>query len=136
LLLSGSAANDHQRQWLGLIEESIKRKLGKLDSYSRTTGLTRHDLLIYDDTPILGIARSMVLPLLARWIHDNRKRAAPLGRVSLIMSLDVVYDIDGQCRTLPFLELQAPDHFPDLGNRIEYAAQRAVRDELEKNGSR
>lgn len=135
LLLNGSAGNDYYQLWLRLIQGSIEKKLGKLDSCG-ATGLTRHDLLIYDDTPILAVDRSKVLPAVARWVHDKRKRNPLLGIVSLIMSLDVVYDIDGQCRTLPFLELEAPDHFLDLGERIEYAAQRAVRDELEKNGSR
>ncbi|MHB8384065.1 MAG: hypothetical protein ACYDC3_17190 [Candidatus Binataceae bacterium] len=136
LPLNGSAGDDHRQRWLDLIEGSIEKKLAKLDSYCRATGLTRHDLLIYDDTPMLGVDRSKVLPDLARWVHDRRKRNPLLGIVSLIMSLDVVYDIDGQCRALPFLELEAPDHFLDFGERIEYAAQRAVRDELEKNGSR
>ncbi len=136
LLLNPSAGNDYYQLWLCLIQGSIEKKLDKLDSYCGSTGLTRHDLLIYDDTPILGVDRSKVLPAVARWIHDKRKRNPSLGFVSLIMSLDVVYDIDGQCRTLPFLEMETPDHFLDFGERIEYAAQRAVRDDLKKNGSR
>lgn len=136
LLLNGSAGNDYHPQWLGLIEGSIEKKLAKLDSYCRATGLTRHDLLIYDDTPILGVDRSKVLPALARWVHDKRKRNPLLGIVSLIMSLDVVYDIDRQCRTLRFLDLGAPDHFSGFGDRVEYAAQKAVRDELNRSRSR
>jgi hypothetical protein len=131
-----SVGDAAERAWLRLMVEAITRKLGKLGAYRRATGLERHDLLLYDDTPLLGVQRKIVLPQLARWIRAEKSRHQLLGRVAIVMSLDVVFDVAGDCRVLPFIDWNAPDRSRDLGERIAYAAQQAISKELHRTSSR
>ncbi len=129
----GWLPGEREKIWLSRVHAATEQKIELLPSYRRAS---RHDLLIYDDSPTLGVDRKVVLAETRKWICKKRPRSPLLGKVSIIISLDVIYDVDGECRTLPFLDLESPERFPDLGSRVEFAAQKAVRDELHRSGSR
>jgi hypothetical protein len=114
-------------------EEAVKKKLAKFNKYRPAPS---YDLLVYYDGSSLLWDRERTLDRLRQWLRNARTAAPLLGKVSVIISLDVIYDVDGECRTLPFVDLESPERFPDLGSRVEFAAQKAVRDELLRSGSR
>jgi hypothetical protein len=122
-----------EQQWLRYFQEAILKKLPKLRNYLPAA---RHDLIIWEDAPLPDVNRTVVIPALAQWIRARRPENPLLGKVSVIISLDVIYDVDGESRTLPFVDLESPERFSDLGSRVEFAAQKAVRDELHRSGSR
>ncbi|HVA79563.1 MAG TPA: hypothetical protein VNF29_01415 [Candidatus Binataceae bacterium] len=134
LSIAGWANNGAaEQEWLRYVTDAILKKLPKLRNYQPAA---RHDLLIWEDAPLPAVNRAVVIPALAQWIRAQRPENPLLGKVSVVISLDVIYDVDGESRTLPFIDLESPVRFPDLGSRIEFAAQKAVRDELHRNGSR
>jgi hypothetical protein len=122
-----------EQQWLRYFEDAILKKLPKLRDY---LSAARHDLIIWEDAPLPDVNRTVVISALAQWIRARRSENPLLGKVSVVISLDVIYDVDGESRTLPFVDLESPERFHDLGSRVEFAAQKAVRDELHRSGSR
>ena len=116
-----------EKLWITMVQEAIERKLEKLPSYR---GASRHDLLIYDDSPAIGVDRKVVLAEAKKWICRVRPRVPLLGKVSIIMTLDVAYDVGGKCRVLPFIDWSAPESLRDFGERVEYAGRKSIRDAM------
>jgi hypothetical protein len=130
---AGWAGDSVELEWLQLFECAIRAKVAKLAKFRHAH---RHDLLVYDDTPLPSPDRNLVIPELTRYVRAQREKQPLLGRVSVIMSLDVIYDVAGVCRVLPFIDWNAPDRSHDLGERVEYAAQHAIMKELRGTSSR
>ena len=123
-----------QVKWCSLVQKAIEKKLEKLPSFKPAS---RHDLVIYDDTPLLPVQRRKVIEDLHSWVSSVKANRPQLGTVSIIISLDVVFDVSGSVRILPYVEwaateLEAPDESSDLAERIAYAGWHAVKRTLRK----
>ncbi len=125
----GWLRDEGEKIWISLVQDAIERKLKKLPSYRKAS---RHDLLIYDDSPAIGVDREAVLAETGKWIGNSRSRCPLLGKVSIIMSLDVAFDVAGKCRLLPFIDWSAPESLPDFGERVEYAGRKSIADTMEE----
>ena len=123
----GWLRGEREKIWITRVQDAIEQKLVKLPSYRSAS---RHDLLIYDDSPPIGVDRKVVLAETRKWICDVRRRHPLLGKVSIIMTLDVVYDVGGKCRVLPFVDWSSPESLADFGERVEYAGRKSIRDAM------
>jgi hypothetical protein len=86
----------------------------------------RRDLLVYDDIPLPAIDRLKVLPNLSRWLSETRNTYRQLGRLSIIVSLDLLLDSANGMEVLPFINWSDPDAMPDFGERVEFTGKKAV----------
>jgi len=119
----GWAGEQAEVEWLSFIKSSVERKLPKLASFRSAS---RQDLLVYDDTPLPAIDRAKVLPVLSRWLSETRNANPSLGRLSIIVSLDLLLDSGDGLEVLPFINWSNPDATPDFGERVEFAGKKAV----------
>ena len=90
--------------------------------------VSRCDLLVSDDTKMGAGNRRKVLDILTPWARELKQRAPKLGKISVVASLDVLYDIGGESRILPYIEWSAPklEKAAEGGffsDRVEYAGQ-------------
>lgn len=93
-LLSEEGWRDDQavEKWCSLICDAIDRKLTKLCNFRPAS---QHDLLINDDTPV-PVDRQRALKALRLQVRNLTAGRQPSFRtVSLIMSLDVAYNVGG-----------------------------------------
>lgn len=119
----GTAGDSVERNWVEQVREAIERKLKKLPKFRAAA---RYDLLIYDDTAYGPGDRVLALREIRKVIAELKRGNSRLGKVSIIMSLDVAYDVSGKCQILNFIELASDGEEDDLGERMEFSAQRAV----------
>jgi hypothetical protein len=132
LMLSGHgwAGDQAEFEWLSFIKEAVTRKLSKLAKFRSTS---RQDLLVYDDAPVAAIERPKVFPVLSRWLSETRKENPHLGRVSIIVSLDLLHDAGKGLQVLPFVNWSDPEATPDFGERVEYIGEKAVTTAVRKH---
>lgn len=124
----GSVGDEPEREWCYLIYRAVEQKLAKLSHFRRAS---RHDLLIYDDTPLPAVDRRKVLAAIKPWFRKFRGKMPTFQRVSVVVSLDVLYDLEGRSQIFPYIEWSAPDlsNPQDLyafSERIEDGGRRAV----------
>lgn len=132
---SGWIGDEAENQWCILVRRAIERKIAKLSKFA---GTARHDLLISDDTP-LPTDRRKVLAALDPWARDLKSKTPMLGRISIVVSLDVLFDIGGDSRILPYVHWSAPDldetPLQSFSERVELAGkaevERAIREPLD-----
>jgi hypothetical protein len=93
-------------EWCNFVREAIEKKVAKLSEYRSAA---RHDLLISDDTRAGAGDRRKVLALLAPWARDFKRKEPRLGKISVVASLDVLYDIGGESRMFPYVHWSAPE---------------------------
>ncbi len=123
-----SVGDEAERQWCGLIRNAIERKIAKLPAFMPAQ---RHDLLVYDDTPLPTVDRRKVLAALDPWARDLKSKTPLLERISIIISLDVLFDVGGESRILPYVQWSATelDDTADpqsFSERVELAGKVAV----------
>jgi len=126
----GWSGNQAEAQWLWFIQDAVKRKLSKLTKFRSTS---RQDLVVYDDTPLAAIERPKVFPVLSRWLSQTRNVNPRLGRVSIIVSLDLLLETGDGLEVLPFVNWSNPDATPDFGERIEFIGEKAVTTAIRKH---
>ena len=119
----GWVGDQAEEEWLSFVEQAVQRKLSKLPNFRAAS---QHDLLVYDDTPLPAINRQKVIPRLGVWLSETRRSNPALGRVSIIVSLDLLFDSGKTLELLPFLNWSDPDATPDFGERIEFVGEKAV----------
>src|SRR5215813_8178628 len=102
ILLSerGWMDDEAEKEWCSLVQKAIEKKLNKLESFKPAS---RHDLIIYDDTPIPAVNRRKVVAALNSWVGNLRANRPELGAISIIISLDVVFDVGRNTRVLPYI---------------------------------
>lgn len=137
----GWVGEEAETQWCALVRRSIEGKVAKLSKFAPAT---RHDLLIYDDTPLPTVDRRKVLAFLDPWAADLKSRAPMLGRISIVISVDVLFDVGGKSRILPYVHWSAPDldETPDVrsfSERVDLAGrvqvERTIREPSEDQTS-
>ena len=114
---------DARPDWFSDVRRAIKYEMAKLATSDKAY---RRDLLVYDDIPLPASDRPKVLPTLARWLSETRNAYPQLGRVSTIVSLDLLLDSAKGIEVLPFINWSDPDASPDFGERVEFAGKKAV----------
>jgi hypothetical protein len=120
--------DEPERDWCCLVREAIERKLAR---WNRFRPASRYDLVIADDTGVGGIDWRKVTVYLQRWLRSLDVRALKLGTISVNISLDVLFDLRGEARVLPYVDWNAPPldqegELREFSDRIEYAGQHAV----------
>lgn len=131
----GVSGDEVERQFCTLLKEAITKKVEKLSGFRPAS---RHDLLVCDDTPLGAGDRRKIVAALNPWIRNLAASATQLGTISVIVSLDVVFDLGGSPRLLPYIEWNAPElngvgETNDLSERIEYAGQHAATQVLQRH---
>lgn len=90
---------DPEQQWCALVRCAIEKKLAKLAGFRPASS---HDLLVCDDTPLPAVDRRKALARLSPWASELRQRTPTFRRISVIISLDVLFDVGGEPRIFPF----------------------------------
>jgi hypothetical protein len=115
-------------EWCSLIRKAIEQKLPKLPKFGPAS---RHDLLVYDDTPLPAVDRRRVLSAISPWTRRLNEKSPAFGKISVIISLDVLFDLGGACRIFPYIdwsvpELDDPKDLRAFSSRVEDAGRIAV----------
>ena len=126
----GWVGDEAEKQWLSFVRAAVENKISKFDNFRPAS---RQELLIYEDTPLSAIDRPIVLPILSRWLDEKRKDNPHLGRVSIIISLDLLHDSGKGLHVLPFVNWSDPEATPDFGERVEYISEKAVTTAVRKH---
>jgi hypothetical protein len=121
----GYGGDQLEEEWCVLVREAIEKKVAMLPRYR---AVSRCDLLVSDDTRMGAGNRRKVLAILAAWVRELKRREPRLGKISVVASLDVLYDIGGESRIFPYVEWSAPnlEKVPEgvsFSDRVEYAGQ-------------
>jgi len=103
---AGWVGDEAEVEWCLLIRRAIEQKLAKLPNFRRAF---EHHLLIYDDTPLVAIDRRKVLAAIDPWARSLTRKEPTFKTFSVIISLDVLFDLGGACRVLPYIDWSAPD---------------------------
>ncbi len=124
----GWVGDEAEGEWRSLVQRAIEQKLAKLPQFRPAS---RHDLLIYDDTPLPAIDRRKVLAAISPWARKLHDKSPTFGKISVVISLDVLFDLGGACRIFPYIDWSAPelDDPKDLrafSERVEDAGRIAV----------
>jgi hypothetical protein len=120
----GWAADQAEKQCSSLVRNAVEKKLGKLASFREAL---RHDLVVCEEGPIVGDRRK-VMSMLRPWIRGSRDSHPLLGKVSLIVSLDLLYDLGGEDVEFSYVEWASSEdrdikEFREFSDRAAYAAQ-------------
>jgi hypothetical protein len=102
----GYAGDQLEKQWCDLVRNAIEAKVPKLPGFRPAL---RHDLLVPDDTRTGPGDRRKVLATLTPWARELKQKAPKLGTMSVTVSLDVLFDIGGDSRIVPYNQ-------PDTGD--------------------
>jgi hypothetical protein len=129
----GWVGDEAEDQWCVLVRRAIERKIEKLPEFRRAA---RQDLLIYDDTPIPAVDRRKVMATFDPWARDLKSNTPTLGRISIVISLDVLFDVGGRSQILPYVHWSAPElddgPMQSFSERVELAGkvevERAIRE--------
>jgi len=130
---AGWLEGQRESLWIERMKCAAMQKLELIPGYHKAS---RHDLLIYDNTPLIGVNRDQVTANIRDWIREYRSAVPSFGILSIIISLDVVLDVGGECRVLPFINWSQPERTPDFARRVEHAAKKAAHDVLDQHESR
>jgi hypothetical protein len=107
--------------WLTKVQAAIDDKLGSIGNLSSAS---RHDLLVYQDTPVPPDQRIAGLAELRARLETQKK--ARIGRVSIIFSLDVELNTGRRFKNLEFIDWSNPNAFADFGERVEFEGRKAI----------
>jgi len=102
----GYAGDQLENEWCNFVREALEKKVAKLSAYRSAA---RHDLLVSDDTRAGAGDRRKVLARLAPWARELKRKESRLGKISVVASLDVLYDIGGESSIFPYVHWSAPE---------------------------
>jgi hypothetical protein len=135
----GYAGDQLEKEWRDFARAAIQKKVAMLGQYRPAS---HYDLLLADDTRTGAGERRKVLTLLAPWAHDLKRKEPRIGVISAVVSLDILYDIGGKSRILPYVHWSTPEsnestHAESLSERAELAGrvtvERAVREPFQRH---
>jgi len=129
----GYGGDELEREFCALVRNAVQRKVPKLAKYRP---VSRYDLLVPDDTRMGAGDRRKVVAMLTPWVQELKEREPRIRKISVVVSLDVLYDIGGESLVLPFVKWSSPNlkdaaTGDSFSERVEYAgkfvAQNAIR---------
>jgi hypothetical protein len=132
----GYTPEQELREWRGFIGEAIEKKLARLPNYQPAS---RYDLLIEDNCPISpGPDRRRALEALAELAQEYRRSNPKLGKVSVVVSLDVLYDAGGENRVIPIISwsdprMDDPGEAEVFASRAEHGGRAKARRQIRKS---
>ena len=134
----GYAGDQLEKEWCDFARLAIEKKITML---GRFRSASRYDLLLADDTRAGAGERRKVLSLLAPWTRDLKRKEPRLGVISAVVSLDILYDIGGESRILPYVHWSAPESTESsaaesLSERVELAGRVTVERALREPSQR
>jgi hypothetical protein len=100
LIGPGWVGEQPEWEWVAYVQAAVLRKVEKLDVFRPAT---QHDLLINDNSPVPAVNRRKVVEALSSWVRNLQRANHLLGRVNVIASLDVLFDIGGSSRIFPYV---------------------------------
>ena len=103
---SGYTADQLENEWCNFVRAAIEDKIAKLKKYRSAPS---HDLLVADDTRTGAGDRREVVSLLDPWARELKCKESRLGKISIVASLDVLYDLGGESRIFPYVHWSAPE---------------------------
>jgi hypothetical protein len=123
--MAGYVGDQLESEWCALVRETIERKVRKFAKF-RTA--SRYDLIVPDDTRMGAGDRRKVMEILAPWARELREREPKIGKISVIASLDVLYDIGKGSLIIPFVKWSSPtsngaEKGESFSDRVVYAGQ-------------
>jgi hypothetical protein len=133
----GWLAGEREAGWCSLVQKAVEKKIEKLPKFKAAA---RYELIVYDDTPFVGVDRETVIPGMQQWLRDLPHQKPAFDKISIIKSLDVIFDLNGECRSFPYVEWSDlkpndPDSLMALAERVEQAGQIAVKSAIEKHAA-
>jgi hypothetical protein len=142
---AGWLEGDREKGWCLLFQKAVEKKLDKLrgeppEFRSKFRPAASYDLLVYDDTPFVGVDLTTVFTGTQQWIRNLPKDQPAFGKISIIMSVDLVYDLGGQCQMFPYVEWSNlkpgnRDGLMALAHSVEEAGQVAVQKAIQKHAA-
>jgi hypothetical protein len=125
---TGWVGDEAELEWCSLIRRAVEQKFAKLPNFRAAS---RHDLLIYDDTPLPAVDRRKVLTAISPWARRFNEKRPTFGKISVIISLDLLFDLGGTCRLFPYIDWSAAElgdskNLRAFSARVENAGQIAV----------
>ena len=125
---AGWVGDEAEVEWCSLVRRTIEQKLAKLPNFRP---VPHNDLLIYDDTPLPTVDRRKVLAAISPWARRLNEKRPAFGKISVIISLDVLFDLGGTCRIFPYIDWSAPElgdskNLRAFSARVEDAGRIAV----------
>ncbi len=133
---SGWVGDQAEMEWCSLFKAAIEKKLSKLPAFKLAC---RYDLLVYESAPLPAVDRWKVLSAMHPYVKGLQGENPRLGRISFIVSLDVLYDVGGEVQIFPYIEppdLEDPGSLKTFSERSEYAgwlsAEKAVQEHIQK----
>jgi len=132
---AGWVGEDPEREWCSLIGRAIEQKIAKLAGFRPAS---RHDFLISDDTPLPAVDRRKVLAAISPWAHRLTQKAPAFGRISVIISLDILFDLGGTSQIFPYIDWSNPKlgsskSLRAFSERVEDAGRIAVKRAVGRN---
>ena len=121
----GYAGGQQEKEWCDFARSAVEEKIAMLGQYKPAS---RYDLLVADDTRAGVGERRKVLAILAPRVHDLKQKEPRLGVISAVISLDILYDIGGRARILPYVHWSVPEstestYAESLSERAELAGR-------------
>ena len=145
LSTAGWLDGEREKGWCLLFQKAVEKKLSKLrgeppEFRSKFKPAASYDLLVYDDTPLIGVDRTTIVKGTQLWIRNLPKEQPAFGKISIIMSLDLVFDLGGKCQMFPYVEWSNlkpgdRDSIMVLANRVEEAGQVAVQKAIQNHAA-
>jgi hypothetical protein len=146
LSTAGWLDGEREKEWCLQFQKAVEKKLGKLcgqapEFRSKFKPATSHDLLVYDDTRFIGVDRQTIVTTIQQWIRNLPKDGPKFGKISIIISLDLIFDLSGECRMFPYVEwskMKAGDRddLLALAHHAEEAGQVAVQREIQEHAAK
>jgi hypothetical protein len=125
---AGYAADKLERAFCDLVRRIVEKKIQ--DKFSKYK-VSQCYLLVHDESSIGAGDRRKTVEILKPWARDLKQREPKLGKLSIVASLDVLYDVGGESRVFHYINWSAPDETDSMGGetfseRIERAGQIAA----------
>jgi hypothetical protein len=123
--LRGYVGDELESEWCTLVRDAVEKKIPKFTNYRLAS---RYDLLVPDDTRMGAGDRRKVMEILTPWVRELKLREPSLGRISVVASFDVLYDIGGASLIVPFVEWSSAKSTgvskgESFSERVEYAGR-------------
>lgn len=124
----GYAGDQLEQEWCGLVRRAIEKKVALFPGYRPAS---RYDLLVADDTRMGAGDRRKSIAILTPWVRELKQKEPKVGKISVVASLDVLYDIGGEVRIFPYIEWSAPKlddaaEMETFFDRVEHAGRIAA----------
>jgi hypothetical protein len=123
LSFAGWARDQAEIQWCSMFRTAMEKKVRKLRDFRPAS---QHDLLIYDEGPLPGPDRAKAISAMHPFVRRLQDDSPGLGKISLLVSLDVLYDVGGEAQCFRYIEPPDPDaerRMKTFSERSAYAGQ-------------